>query len=148
MTRSQPKMANRSFIVSHQPPTGCVEFHETNPQKDEPSKNANQQANRVCSSYRSWGFGSVVSLDTATLICNLLYHVGAVTAAALHAENYFKRIRVFERREAAGGTWYACSIIKSHLLQLTTALEGSTMLQQYLVYWSHQDHSHLKLILL
>ncbi|KAI9898019.1 hypothetical protein N3K66_006379 [Trichothecium roseum] len=30
---------------------------------------------------------------------------GAVTSAALDAEKYFKRIRVFERREAAGGTW-------------------------------------------
>lgn len=32
--------------------------------------------------------------------------LGAVTAAALKAENYFKHIRVFERRETAGGTWY------------------------------------------
>ncbi|XXH05737.1 hypothetical protein Hte_012173 [Hypoxylon texense] len=30
---------------------------------------------------------------------------GAITAAALKAENYFERIQVFERREAAGGTW-------------------------------------------
>ncbi|KAI2466479.1 putative dimethylaniline monooxygenase [Annulohypoxylon bovei var. microspora] len=30
---------------------------------------------------------------------------GAITAAALKAENYFERIRVFERREAPGGTW-------------------------------------------
>ncbi|KAI1392150.1 putative dimethylaniline monooxygenase [Hypoxylon trugodes] len=30
---------------------------------------------------------------------------GAITAAALHAENYFETIRVFERREAPGGTW-------------------------------------------
>ncbi|RDW78252.1 hypothetical protein BP5796_06104 [Coleophoma crateriformis] len=30
---------------------------------------------------------------------------GAITAAAFHAENYFDRIRVFERRETAGGTW-------------------------------------------
>ncbi|XDG07450.1 hypothetical protein ABKA04_007065 [Annulohypoxylon sp. FPYF3050] len=30
---------------------------------------------------------------------------GAITAAALKAENYFERIRVFERRETAGGTW-------------------------------------------
>ncbi|KAI1101505.1 putative dimethylaniline monooxygenase [Jackrogersella minutella] len=30
---------------------------------------------------------------------------GAVTAAALKAENYFERIRVFERRDTAGGTW-------------------------------------------
>ncbi|TVY55908.1 Thiol-specific monooxygenase [Lachnellula cervina] len=30
---------------------------------------------------------------------------GAATAAALKAENYFDRIRVFERRETAGGTW-------------------------------------------
>ncbi|OAA45231.1 hypothetical protein BBO_03809 [Beauveria brongniartii RCEF 3172] len=31
---------------------------------------------------------------------------GAIAAAALKAENYFDRIRVFERRETAGGTWY------------------------------------------
>ncbi|OAA66186.1 Flavin monooxygenase-like protein [Cordyceps fumosorosea ARSEF 2679] len=30
---------------------------------------------------------------------------GAIAAAALKAENYFERIRVFERRETAGGTW-------------------------------------------
>ncbi|GKU21737.1 unnamed protein product [Fusarium langsethiae] len=30
---------------------------------------------------------------------------GAITAAALKAENYFDRIRVFERRESPGGTW-------------------------------------------
>ncbi|KAF4944612.1 hypothetical protein FSARC_14624, partial [Fusarium sarcochroum] len=30
---------------------------------------------------------------------------GAATAAALKAENYFDRIRVFERRETPGGTW-------------------------------------------
>ncbi|KAI5457412.1 hypothetical protein BGZ63DRAFT_408153 [Mariannaea sp. PMI_226] len=30
---------------------------------------------------------------------------GTVTAAALKAENYFERIRVFERRETTGGTW-------------------------------------------
>lgn len=31
---------------------------------------------------------------------------GAITAVALKAENYFERIRVFERRETPGGTWY------------------------------------------
>ncbi|KAJ6781221.1 hypothetical protein PWT90_08753 [Aphanocladium album] len=30
---------------------------------------------------------------------------GAIAAAALKSENYFERIRVFERRETAGGTW-------------------------------------------
>ncbi|KAI0138211.1 putative dimethylaniline monooxygenase [Hypoxylon sp. NC0597] len=30
---------------------------------------------------------------------------GAITAAAFKAENYFERIRVFERRETPGGTW-------------------------------------------
>ncbi|OTB12804.1 hypothetical protein K445DRAFT_369111 [Daldinia sp. EC12] len=30
---------------------------------------------------------------------------GAISAAALKAENYFERIRVFERRETPGGTW-------------------------------------------
>ncbi|KAI0883986.1 putative dimethylaniline monooxygenase [Annulohypoxylon maeteangense] len=30
---------------------------------------------------------------------------GAITAAALKAENYFERIRVFDRRETPGGTW-------------------------------------------
>ncbi|KAJ6014895.1 hypothetical protein N7540_009486 [Penicillium herquei] len=30
---------------------------------------------------------------------------GAITASALAAEEYFDRIRVFERRETAGGTW-------------------------------------------
>ena len=31
--------------------------------------------------------------------------IGSVTAAAFAAEQYFDRIRVFERRETAGGTW-------------------------------------------
>lgn len=31
--------------------------------------------------------------------------IGAISAAALKAENYFDRIRVFERRETPGGTW-------------------------------------------
>ncbi|KUJ06461.1 FAD/NAD(P)-binding domain-containing protein [Mollisia scopiformis] len=30
---------------------------------------------------------------------------GAITAAAFQAENYFDKIRVFERRETPGGTW-------------------------------------------
>ncbi|KAF5564739.1 thiol-specific monooxygenase [Fusarium phyllophilum] len=30
---------------------------------------------------------------------------GAISAAALKAENFFDRIRVFERRETPGGTW-------------------------------------------
>lgn len=34
-----------------------------------------------------------------------MQHSGAVTAAALKAEEVFDVIRVFERREAAGGTW-------------------------------------------
>jgi hypothetical protein len=32
--------------------------------------------------------------------------IGAITAAAFAAEEYFERIQVFERRESAGGTWY------------------------------------------
>lgn len=32
---------------------------------------------------------------------------GAAAAAALKAEDYYETIRVFERRECAGGTWYA-----------------------------------------
>ena len=32
-------------------------------------------------------------------------HIGAVTASAFEAEKYFDVIRVFERRETAGGTW-------------------------------------------
>ena len=31
---------------------------------------------------------------------------GAAAAAALKAEGTFKIIRVFERRQSAGGTWY------------------------------------------
>ena len=31
---------------------------------------------------------------------------GAISAAALAAEGYFDRIRVFERKSAPGGTWY------------------------------------------
>jgi cation diffusion facilitator CzcD-associated flavoprotein CzcO len=30
---------------------------------------------------------------------------GGATAAALKAENIFKKIKVYERRSAAGGTW-------------------------------------------
>lgn len=39
----------------------------------------------------------------ALLIISLC--TGAIAAAALKAENYFDNIRVFERRETAGGTW-------------------------------------------
>lgn len=42
------------------------------------------------------------------LMLVLTVHTGAVTAAAFAAEKYFERIRVFERRESAGGTWYFC----------------------------------------
>lgn len=45
---------------------------------------------------------------------------GAVTAAAFSAEDYFERIRVFERRGAAGGTWYV--LHNHHISQLTTHL--------------------------
>lgn len=31
--------------------------------------------------------------------------IGAITAVAFKAENYYERIRVFERRESPGGTW-------------------------------------------
>lgn len=34
-----------------------------------------------------------------------MQHLGAVTAAALGAEEAFDVVRVFERRESAGGTW-------------------------------------------
>jgi cation diffusion facilitator CzcD-associated flavoprotein CzcO len=34
-----------------------------------------------------------------------MLRLGAITAAALKAEEVFDVIRVFERREAAGGTW-------------------------------------------
>ena len=34
-----------------------------------------------------------------------LAYIGAAAAAALHAEDYFDDIKVFERRETAGGTW-------------------------------------------
>lgn len=36
----------------------------------------------------------------------LIARVGAITAAALNAEQYLNKITVFERRETAGGTWY------------------------------------------
>lgn len=39
------------------------------------------------------------------LMLNRFHNKGSITAAALKAENYFDRIRVFERRETAGGTW-------------------------------------------
>jgi hypothetical protein len=32
--------------------------------------------------------------------------IGAAAAAAFASEEYFEKIRVFERRESAGGTWY------------------------------------------
>lgn len=34
---------------------------------------------------------------------------GIITAVAFQAENYYERIRVFERRSTAGGTWYDIS---------------------------------------
>jgi cation diffusion facilitator CzcD-associated flavoprotein CzcO len=37
--------------------------------------------------------------------------VGAISAAALSRENYFERIRVFERRASPGGTWYALDLM-------------------------------------
>ncbi|KAJ3549098.1 hypothetical protein NM208_g678 [Fusarium decemcellulare] len=33
------------------------------------------------------------------------HYLGAITAAAFKAEDYYERIRVFERRATAGGTW-------------------------------------------
>ncbi|KAM5343617.1 hypothetical protein ACJ41O_012154 [Fusarium nematophilum] len=36
---------------------------------------------------------------------SLSVRLGAITAAALKAEDYFERIRVFERRATPGGTW-------------------------------------------
>ncbi|KAL6897685.1 hypothetical protein GGI43DRAFT_99252 [Trichoderma evansii] len=41
---------------------------------------------------------------------------GAITAAALKAEEVFDVIRVFERREAAGGTWIYDAAVKPSLL--------------------------------
>lgn len=38
--------------------------------------------------------------------CPILIFIGAVTAAAFLAEDFFEKIKVFERRESAGGTWY------------------------------------------
>jgi cation diffusion facilitator CzcD-associated flavoprotein CzcO len=35
----------------------------------------------------------------------LIEIIGSVAAAALKSENYFQKIRVFERRETAGGAW-------------------------------------------
>ena len=39
--------------------------------------------------------------------CDVHATTGAATAAALASEKYFDVIRVFERRETPGGTWYA-----------------------------------------
>ena len=38
------------------------------------------------------------------LIC--IQIIGAATAAAFAAEQYFETIRVFERKGGAGGTWF------------------------------------------
>lgn len=40
--------------------------------------------------------------------------IGAIAASALKAENYFDRIRVFERRESAGGTWFVTKSVKMY----------------------------------
>lgn len=48
--------------------------------------------------------------------CYLLWNYsGSITGAALKAEDNFDRIRIFERRETAGGTW---SVIRFHGLAL------------------------------
>ncbi|RFU79595.1 thiol-specific monooxygenase [Trichoderma arundinaceum] len=47
---------------------------------------------------------------------------GAVTAAALKAEEAFDVIRVFERRECAGGTWIYDAAVQPHLLARPGAL--------------------------
>ena len=41
--------------------------------------------------------------------------IGSVTAAAFAAEQYFDKIRVFERRETAGGTWYELLFLVSNI---------------------------------
>ncbi|KAF8856860.1 FAD/NAD(P)-binding domain-containing protein, partial [Acephala macrosclerotiorum] len=50
---------------------------------------------------------------------------GAITAAAFKAENYFEKIRVFERRETAGGTWIYDRDPKPSLPILPGALPAS-----------------------
>jgi hypothetical protein len=44
----------------------------------------------------------------------LINATGAIAASALKAENYFERIRVFERRESPGGTWFAIKLSAVH----------------------------------
>ena len=45
------------------------------------------------------------------ILLTRLSGIGSVTAAAFAAEQYFDRIRVFERRETAGGTWYELPLL-------------------------------------
>lgn len=67
---------------------------------------------------------SDVLLDSAEKGQLIVGFAGAITAAALKAENYFERIRVFERRETAGGTWYTQAVQYSSQSILLTCHTG------------------------
>lgn len=49
--------------------------------------------------------GTLPHIIASSLLILTVMTIGAVTASAFKSENYFKRIRVFERRDTAGGTW-------------------------------------------
>jgi hypothetical protein len=55
--------------------------------------------------------------------------LGAITAAALVRENYFETIRVFERRETPGGTWYNCNSQPNYFLAQLTITGYTTKIQ-------------------
>jgi hypothetical protein len=59
--------------------------------------------------------GFVIMRGTCNNLLISLSCIGSVSAAAFAAEQYFDRIRVFERRETAGGTWYELPFLFKNL---------------------------------
>ncbi len=78
------------------------------------------------SSPSSRGLRAVLMASQAAAV-RLTRDPGAVTAAALHAEDYFDKIRVFERRETAGGDMVGRIAPERHADWTLKTKLGSTM---------------------
>ena len=85
-----------------------------------------------------WRWSSRYFWTSATPTTLTYTGAGAAAAAALKAEACFEVIKVFERREAAGGTWYA--VITAYRT-ITDATSGSTTQTQTPFHYG-QDASH------
>lgn len=72
------------------------------------SEHGRRKSNQVCRGHWRWRIRCELlklTPDRPLELILKLFHKGSITAAALKAENCFDRIRIFERRETAGGTW-------------------------------------------